>query len=391
MRTGATLTGGMAMAKAKYTRDPKTGYWSTKAWDGTFNPDGTKHRINLRSSKSSRDLERKVEALRAQVAEGSHVKHSDYTFQEYARLWLETKKSVREINTRAMYENIIEKHFDRLADVRLADIRNSHFQMVISAASDRPRTCQQIYITFKQIIRMAVSDCLIAPNMEKLIISDISLPKYVKAEKRALSQAEKGALHACLSSGVLSPREHAFLTLIYYCGFRKGEALALTRFDCCLGDAPSISINKALIFVKNNSQIKPFPKSDRGIRKVPLPAAAARYLSGYLASLDGTILFPGANSTYISKSSYDKMWASILRKLDDAAGGTRAFPVITGLTAHIFRHNYCSNLCYQIPDISIGKIAELMGDTEKMVLNVYNHIIDEKEDVATALEQALAL
>ena len=30
------------------------------------------------------------------------------------------------------------------------------------------------------------------------------------------------------------------------------------------------------------------------------------------------------------------------------------------------------------------EIAELMGDTEKMVLNVYNHIIDEKEDVATA-------
>ena len=53
----------MHMPRAKYTQNPKTGYWSTKAWDGTFNPDGTKHRVNLRSSKSSRDLERMVAAL----------------------------------------------------------------------------------------------------------------------------------------------------------------------------------------------------------------------------------------------------------------------------------------------------------------------------------------
>lgn len=340
------------MPRAKYTQNPKTGYWSTKAWDGTFNPDGTKHRVNLRSSKSSRDLERMVEALRNEVSEGSYLKPSDYTFQEYARHWLEVKKSVREINT---------------------------------------RTCQQIYVTFKQVIRMAVSDCLIAPNMEKMITADISLPKYVKAEKRPLSQAEKDALQACFASGVFSDREMAFLTLIYYCGLRKGEALALTRFDCCTGATAAVSITKALIFVRNDSQIKNMPKSDHGIRKVPLPAAAAQYLDRYLSSLNGTELFPGANSTYISKSSYDKMWASIVRKLNQAAGGTKMFPVITDLTAHIFRHNYCTNLCYQIPAISIRKIAALMGDTEKVVLDVYNHIVEEKEDVSGALEQALAL
>ncbi len=51
------------MAKAKYTRG-SDGYWRTKAWDGTYNPDGTKHRINLKSAKSSADLERQVNALK---------------------------------------------------------------------------------------------------------------------------------------------------------------------------------------------------------------------------------------------------------------------------------------------------------------------------------------
>ena len=67
------------------------------------------------------------------------------------------------------------------------------------------------------------------------------------------------------------------------------------------------------------------------------------------------------------------------------------FPVVTDLTAHIFRHNYCTNLCYRVPEISIKKIAQLMGDTEKMVLNVYNHIIKEKEDPASVINDILAM
>ena len=47
------------MAKAKYKRY-SDGYYRTRAWDGTYNPDGSKHRINLKSDKSSKDLERLV-------------------------------------------------------------------------------------------------------------------------------------------------------------------------------------------------------------------------------------------------------------------------------------------------------------------------------------------
>ena len=42
-------------------------------------------------------------------------------------------------------------------------------------------------------------------------------------------------------------------------------------------------------------------------------------------------------------------------------------------------------LCYEIPKISTKKIAELMGDTEQMVLKVYSHILDEKDDLDAAI------
>ena len=57
----------------------------------------------------------------------------------------------------------------------------------------------------------------------------------------------------------------------------------------------------------------------------------------------------------------------------------------------MFQHNYCTNLCYKVPEISIKKIAQLMGDTENMVLNVYNHIIEEKEDPAAVINDILAM
>lgn len=69
------------------------------------------------------------------------------------------------------------------------------------------------------------------------------------------------------------------------------------------------------------------------------------------------------------------MWQRIVKEMNNVSEKP-----IKGLTAHIFRHNFCTNLCYQIPKISIPQIARLLGDTERMVIEVYNHIMDNKED-----------
>lgn len=245
------------------------GEFEARIWDGTYNPDGSKHRKRLVSKKSSADLERKVSRLKNEVENGSYVQPSDIMFVEYARQWLETKKCAREKNTRAMYKNIIETHLSCLENVRLSDVRNSHFQLAVNRALDKPRACQQIHVTFKQILKMAVADNLIGPGMYETICSDINLPKYARKEKRVLTKAEKDAI----SKADFTERERAFVYVIYSCGLRRGEALALSKFDFSFqAGACSVSITKSLI----------------------------------------------------SHSSYVKMWASIVRKMNRAAGGTDA-------------------------------------------------------------------
>lgn len=375
------------MAKAKYEKNYR-GIYETKIWDGTYNKDGSKHRIRLSSKKSSADLEKKVNKLKAEVENGQYVQNTDMMFTEYANHWLTTKKCVREKNTQKMYKNIIDKHLEFLSEVRICDIRNSHFQLAINNAIDHPRTCEQIYITFKQIIKSAVSDGYIGSGMFDKICSDINLPKYVKNEKRPLTDVEKKAI----GNADFTEREKAFVYIIYSCGLRRGEALVLSKFDFKYDNGEMfVSITKALIFDGNTPEIKDIPKSDNGIRTVPIPKAAATYLKSYISSIPGTYLFTCKDGSLITQSSYVKMWESIVRKMNHASGGTDAFPVIQGLTAHIFRHNYCTNLCYKVPAISIKKIAQLMGDTEKMVLEVYNHIMEEKEDVTSVINEVLTV
>ena len=53
------------MEKDKYKRCVN-GYYRAKVWDGTYNPDGTKHHKCLKSD-SRHDLEKMVEKLRSEV------------------------------------------------------------------------------------------------------------------------------------------------------------------------------------------------------------------------------------------------------------------------------------------------------------------------------------
>lgn len=364
------------MAKAKYTKDSK-GYFQTKVWDGTYTDLGKKHYITLRTAKSSRELERMVTEHTRKIEERKYVKKTDITFVKYARTWRDVYKANREKNTLAMYDQIINK-FSVIEGVKLCDISRLHYQMLINNAEGHPRTQQQIALTFKQVLKSAVADQYLPANIVNDIFDYSDRIKYTPGEKRPLTEDEKAAVFIAN----LNPQEKAFLYILYGCGLRRGEALALTRFDVDL-ERRTLSVRRSLAFDGNAPYTKG-PKSVNGARTVPIPSKIFPFLESYCKSIHREKLFCMRDGRWITKSSYRKMWERIIKELQAVSKNP-----VTGLTAHVFRHNYCTNLCYQIPTISIGKVAELLGDTEKMVLEVYNHVIAEKEDAAKAVESAL--
>ncbi|MBQ7636257.1 MAG: site-specific integrase [Lachnospiraceae bacterium] len=172
-------------------------------------------------------------------------------------------------------------------------------------------------------------------------------------------------------------REKAFVYVIYGCGLRQGKALALTVSDLDF-EKNVLTVNKALAYGKDDKPYIKTTKSSNGIRKVPLPAQTRDFLRSYCSGVKGKYLFYSKGSELMTREAYRRMWDYIAKKMNSPK-----------LTAHIFRRNYCANLCYQVPRISLKKVAELLGDTDKMVIEVYNHVIEEKDDALGAIEDAL--
>lgn len=375
------------MAKAKYSYNPTRKEWCTMVYDGTFTASGKKKRKWITSKKSSADLEKKVNAFKKELEERGSSQNCPYSFGEYSQIWLDTCKQTKEQNTVRMYKIVLSSCFNSINHLPLSQISHTDFQRCINEKLDHPRTCQQLSLTFKQIIKCAVRDRYLPKSAIEDILGDISLPKYQKPQKRALTQLEKDAIQLA----ELDARKRAFVSILYYCGLRKSEALALTPEDFDW-DKKTVSITKAWINNVNTPSIKPYPKSDNGIRVVPIPNNAVPLIQPFVESSEGYI-FKGSQKL-MTETSYKTMWSSILTSLNIAVGYNpqqkKPKPVrpIQGLTAHVFRHNYCTELCYQVPRISTKKIAQLLGDNEKMVLDVYSHIKEENEEVDTAINDA---
>lgn len=374
------------MATRKYTKGAD-GYYRTKVWDGTYNKDGTKHRVNLKSEKSSKDLEKQVEEFKKKVEislkQGKATRQTDVSVYEYAQQWMRTYKCSREMNTRAMYTNIIEKKIVALAGVRIADVTRINYQELINNDADHPRTCEQIQQTFKQIIKSAIWDSILPADAYDRICSDISIPEYKAPKKRPLTALEKAAI----KKADFTDRERCYVYLIYGLGLRREEALALCRTDINM-QTRTVRIHTAIAFDVNDPITKG-PKSDNGYREIPMPDFLYVFLQEYLHGKGGYLIQKARGGGIMTKSAFRRMWDSIRDKINIAAGGNSVVDMVPGLTSHVFRHNFCTELCYQVPKISIKKIAEIMGDTEKMVMDVYSHIQEDKEKTAEAVESAI--
>lgn len=380
----------------KYTLNEKTGLYSTLVWDGTYK-DGKKHRKQLTSKKSSLDLEKKVAAFKRKVEQQGSAGADGGTFGAYAQDWLLIHKATNELNTRKMYKSIINSHFNLIYDLPMSAIRHSHVQMMINELIEHPRTARITLITFRQIIRSAVRDRLLPRTALEDLLTDVSLPKCKKPEKRALSAMEKDALE----KAELDERKRAFISVLYYCGLRRGEAIALRRsdFDWTAG---TVSVRRVIVFDSNRPVLKDYPKSDRGIRTVPIPQKGIERIRPWVDRIEDpdAYVFTAVSSldpnsvAMMTEQAYRRLWESIVCSMNIALGYDpqaklhKTEKPIKDLTAHVFRHNYCTEMCYQIPRISTKMVAKLLGDNEKMVLDVYSHILEEREDTLGAVNAA---
>lgn len=351
---------------AKYTKNKK-GLYRTGVLIG-YDENGRQIRKWL-SARTIAELEKKIMDVKNDIASGRNLLDEDVRFGDYARMWLETYKANRGINTREMYDHLLKKQFCSLDGMKVKDIRPLHLQALINEHSDTPRICEQMRMALRQIFKQAISDSIVLKNPA----ADLELPRHIKKEKRALTAEETHAVE----TANLTERERAFIMIAYGCGLRPGEIYALTWDDIDFKKSV-IHVNKSIVFEKRNRPQVCYPKTNKSIRDVEAPRVVINALKAYRSINITPILFYGQDGGYRGRNGYIGEWERIKKKIEEKLGHE------TDLTLYCFRHNYLTLLFYS--GVSSKEAQRIAGHTSyKMIAEIYAHLDAQKEDTLTKL------
>ena len=139
---------------------------------------------------------------------------------------------------------------------------------------DGSSTVARAYRLLRAILQTAVDDELLLRNPCRL--PGAGTPKA--AERPVLTIAEVGELAA-----VVPVHYRAYVVLAALSGLRAGELAALRVRDCALGPSPTVRVARRFHRVAGRVTIDT-PKSDAGVRVVPLPLSVAQELREHLAA-----------------------------------------------------------------------------------------------------------
>lgn len=336
--------------------------------------------------KTIKEIERKERELQGTIESGIDLSQDDITVAEWGSKWLNVYKAKVSRGTYAMYENCLRNHIiPSIGAISLQKLKPIQVQEALNYIISRGniRTAEIYKLTIKQIVNQAVEEGIVA----KSVCNKLESIRSNTEEKRVLTDFEI----LCISKSHYTEKEKLFLDILYYTGVRRGEALALTVWDIDK-NRRTISINKSLDLTDNVPTVKE-PKSEAGRRDIPIPDNLYSELIDYISRHKNTYLFTMNNGKMISRSSFRKMWDSIIRKTKETAkeltaqAATDSFlpKADISFTPHTFRHTYATNLYYA--NIDIKRSQYLLGhSTIEMTLRIYTHLDNRNNsDVADRL------
>lgn len=175
---------------------------------------------------------------------------------------------------------------------------------------------------------------------------------------KAIEYEDKAAYHLCFM-------------ILYWCGLREGEALALTPGKI-IHESKSLDIYETYHKIKGEDIFGP-TKTDNSKRQTPMPDFVYDELMAYLESIMG--IGDDDRIFYFSKSGLNKE----LDRISKESGVKR-------IRVHDLRHSHVSLL------IKLGyrthAIADRIGDTPEVVDRVYAHLYpDVGNEIAKELNK----
>ena len=341
------------------------------------------------------------------IDEGIHAgTASDVTINALFDAFMGTRTELRP-TTRSAYLCLYNKHVryaigrKLIGSVKYSDIYK--FYMSLSTDSGlKVSTIQTINTILWQLFRMAEKDNLIRRNPVSGAMNDIAKNlKEEPKERHALTIEQQSALLGYVYGNRKYQRYAALITVLLGTGMRIGEALGLTWDD--------VDFQNNRIFVEHSLSYKSSEhngyeyhisstKTKAGIRTIPMFKDVRTTLQDIKRSqenvtnpkftVDGYTDFIFLNSagkvftpSFIFDiiqnivSDYNKDETVLSRR----EGRTPCF--LPKISAHIFRHTFCTRLCENEPNLKV--IQEVMGHKNiRTTMDVYNEATEKAKQTS---------
>jgi integrase len=218
------------------------------------------------------------------------------------------------------------------------------------------RSAFGIHKALRQVLHYAVRAKLLDENPAALVPN----PEPKRTEVQTFTLPELDAVSVELARPFKALPVFAALT-----GLRPCEWIALERGDVDR-QAGVVTVRRTVV----DGAVKPYGKTDRSLRAVPLPARAAQALEEHLPRLDTRVLFPGARGGPLALSPFrHRDWSPALR----AAG-------LEHRSLYAMRHTYASLSI--AAGVSLFELSRLMGTSPAMIDKTYGHMLPDALDRA---------
>lgn len=398
-----------------------------------YDKEGNKLVKNLTYSvnQSATVRQQEKEALKYAMDMEDRIKYGhDYPstkilFEEFACKWLESVKEDLAYGTYVGYEQLLRSRIlpffktYKLTCVRTSDIEAFYGTLTDEySAGTIGRYANVLSCIFQTAVRwnmLSGNPCRDArkpkkkkrqelryftPQQSLIFLKSLNL-SYPFEHRNAAERTGKGT--GCTETE--SPRIYTvpaqfkvFFTLSIFCGFRKGETLALNWEDIDFGTR-EISITKAIGRTSEGFGYKA-PKSRTAVRKVPFPESISPVLLAYRDEYDALKksvgdswrgsgnLFVQADGKLMGHTTAYQYFVKHLKRYNHwverhpkeaRREGLEALPTIP---LHGLRHSCATLLNYL--DVNIVDISKYLGHAScSTTMNIYTHSFEEQKRAAS--------
>lgn len=334
-------------------------------------PEGKKHDLSLRE---------KEQKVAKDTYDHIAVNGGNYTVLELVERYLKLKTGVRQ-STQMGYKtviNLLKK--DPFGSIRIDKLRLSDAKIWLIKLQKEDGKGYSTIHTIRGVLRpafqMAEDDDLIRKNPFRFelgtIIENDSEPREALTEKQVNEYLD------FIKDDSHYNRYYDGIFILFNTGMRISEFCGLTVSDIDF-DEHRIRVERQLIRTSNGKYLVQAPKTQSGIRFIPMTYEVEQAFSRVISSRRKVKREPAISGCigflFLDKNGMPTLalhWQKVMRRIREKYARERLRP-LPKITPHVCRHTFCTNLARK--GMNPKMLQYIMGHADVGVtLNTYTHI-----------------